>query len=309
VIIVSDHGHINQGGHGGQEIITLREPFVMVGKGVIPGDYRDMQMVDVAPTMAILLGTSIPASNQGRPLIEMLNLPLSQVDNIKEVLSKQQENLAIAYGSAIGVPVIIGQNDNITYATQAGIDAARNARLNNERTIRVIIGIMFFVAIINLVLWSSRPYTAQFIIGIILYLVIFNLKFLLIDQKTYSLSSVVGANDLILSTAISTGIAYLVSWLFIQISTKAHRYNSKQAADLLMRFLLITIGILIIPIIVNFGANGVLVTWALPNFLLSFLALIFIIQVLVVSAIGLLLVGITAFVSLFTNKKIYYQER
>ena len=64
LIVLSDHGQIDRGGHGGQDPITLVEPFVMVGAGVKPGQYPDMQMVDVAPTIAVLLGTNIPASRR-----------------------------------------------------------------------------------------------------------------------------------------------------------------------------------------------------------------------------------------------------
>src|SRR4030065_541414 len=52
LLVVSDHGQIDRGGHGGQDPIVLLEPFVLAGKGVIPGDYGDIDMVDVAPTIA-----------------------------------------------------------------------------------------------------------------------------------------------------------------------------------------------------------------------------------------------------------------
>ena len=65
LLVISDHGQIDYGGHGGQDPIVLMEPFVMVGKGVVPGKYGDVQMVDVAPTIAALLGTNIPAIEPG----------------------------------------------------------------------------------------------------------------------------------------------------------------------------------------------------------------------------------------------------
>jgi hypothetical protein len=49
-----------RGGHGGQDPITLIEPFVMVGAGVKPGEFADINMVDIAPTVAALLGANIP---------------------------------------------------------------------------------------------------------------------------------------------------------------------------------------------------------------------------------------------------------
>lgn len=56
LLVISDHGQIDAGGHGGQDPIVLKEPFVLVGAGVKPGNYGDVNMVDVAPTLAALLG-------------------------------------------------------------------------------------------------------------------------------------------------------------------------------------------------------------------------------------------------------------
>ncbi|MBT7781879.1 MAG: sulfatase-like hydrolase/transferase, partial [Anaerolineae bacterium] len=60
VIITSDHGHIDRGGHGGHEEIVLTEPLILAGAGIAPGEYPDTQMIDFAPTIAALLGTNIP---------------------------------------------------------------------------------------------------------------------------------------------------------------------------------------------------------------------------------------------------------
>jgi predicted AlkP superfamily pyrophosphatase or phosphodiesterase len=68
LVISSDHGHIDQGGHGGHDPITLVEPFIMVGNRVLPGLYDDIFMVDVAPTLAALSGINLPATTQGRVL-------------------------------------------------------------------------------------------------------------------------------------------------------------------------------------------------------------------------------------------------
>ncbi len=126
LLVISDHGQIDYGGHGGQDPIVLMEPFVMIGKGVVPGKYGDVQMVDIAPTIAALLGTNIPASNQGHPLIAMLDFSLSQDDALNALLSAQQTKLGLAYQTAIGRPVRASQSSDIVKATQAEMDAARN---------------------------------------------------------------------------------------------------------------------------------------------------------------------------------------
>ncbi len=55
LFVASDHGQIDRGGHGGQDAITLVEPWVLAGAGVQPGRYGDVEQVDVAPMLAALV--------------------------------------------------------------------------------------------------------------------------------------------------------------------------------------------------------------------------------------------------------------
>jgi hypothetical protein len=75
LIVTSDHGTSDTGGHGGWEDSVLKLPFVAVGKGVKAGSYAAATQADVAPTLAMLLGTSIPAHSQGEALFDLLDLP------------------------------------------------------------------------------------------------------------------------------------------------------------------------------------------------------------------------------------------
>ncbi len=305
LLVLSDHGQIDQGGHGGQDPIVLLEPFVMVGNGVIPGDYGDVNMVDVAPTIAALLGTNIPATNQGKPRIEMLDLTLEQVDKINGVLSKQQGKLASVYETAIGEPVQVLSGDDVVTATQEGMDAARESRLNNERLFRGIVAIIFVLFIINLAAWFAKPYFSWFLMGVLIYIIVFNIKYLFVDHKTYSLSSVLDATNLINSTALTTFIALLFAWFVVLLGTKAYRLKARQAALRTMKFILTTLSILSIPIFIHYVINGAIVTWTLPDFFTSFLGLLFLIQVLMVSVIGLILMGFSALIGSIFNKQRY----
>ena len=131
---------------------------------------------------------------------------------------------------------------------------------------------------------------------------IFNIKYILIDHKTYSLSSVHDATNLIASTALTTFIALVVAWLLVLLGTKAYLLRPRKAAILTLKFILATLSILSIPIFVHFVINGAIVTWTLPNFLTSFLGLLFLIQVLIVSVIGLFFTGISALIGFFAHK-------
>ena len=303
LLVVSDHGQIDRGGHGGQDPIVLVEPFVLAGKGVIPGNYGDINMVDVAPTIATILGANIPATDQGKPKYEMLDFSLEQIDKINQVLSDQQGQLASAYETAIGQPVNVQDTGDVVHDTQAAMDEARDSRLNKEQLPRGIIAIMFVLLVINLTGWNSKPYVAWFLAGVVIYLVAFNVKYILIDHKTYSLSSVLNATDLIVSTAVTSLIALVLAWLVVLIGTKAYRNKASQAAKTAVKFILFTLSILSIPIFIHYVINGATVTWTLPDFLTSFLGLIFLVQALMVALFGILLVGLSALIGYIFNRK------
>jgi hypothetical protein len=303
LLVISDHGQIDYGGHGGQDPIVLMEPFVLVGKGVVPGEYGDVLMVDVAPTVAAILGTNIPATNQGHPLVAMLDFSLTQVDNINQALAAEQSRLVLAYQKAIGRPVTVAQTGDIVSASQAGMDAARKSLLVSQQFPRGIIAFVIFFILISLTSWYAKPYYKWTLIGVVGYLLIFNIKYILIDHKTYSLSSVIDATNLIASTAFTTLIALFVGWLLVILGTRIYQLKPRKAANLTLKFIFTTLSILSIPILVHYVFNGAIVTWTLPNFLFSFLGLIFLIQVMMVALIGLFLTGISPLLGYFAHGK------
>jgi hypothetical protein len=75
VAIMADHGHRAGGGHGGGEP-EVRESFlIMAGPGVAPNArVADGRTVDVAPTLAALLGVPAPRQATGHALTELLGL-------------------------------------------------------------------------------------------------------------------------------------------------------------------------------------------------------------------------------------------
>jgi hypothetical protein len=302
LLIVSDHGHINYGGHGGQDAITLLEPFVLVGKGVIPGNYGDVQMVDVAPTIAAILGTSLPATSQGNPKIGMLDITLQQVDRIKEALSLQQAQLVQAYQDAIGDQVTVKQATDVVSASQTAMRAARNALLDRQMLPRGIIGFLLVFLLVNLAAWHARPYFSSMLVGVAGYLVTFNVKFFLIDHKTYSMSSLVDATSFIGSTALTVLLSVLVGWIMVMIATNVYLLRPRKAADLTMKYILVLLSVFSIPVIVNYVVNGLVVTWTLPDFLTSFLGLSFLVQNLMAAIIGIIFTGFAALLGVFARR-------
>ncbi len=303
LFVASDHGQIDRGGHGGQDPIVLVEPFVLVGAGVKAGSYGDVNMVDVAPTLAALLGVNTPASNQGHVRTEMLNLDARRVSSIQDALNAQQSQLAAAYQAALGQPVTVKPDADRVAATQNAMDEAKMNRINAERGPRYAIALIAaFVPLIVFVTRRGRTVLWP-LIGAVIYLAMFNLRYAVIDGRTYSLSSVTGATDVILYCAITVLIAFGLSWLITTSVSGAFGRGSRSASGFTLSLALTTVYLLSLPVWLHFALNGPLVTWALPDFLTSFLAFLSLTQMLMVAALGIVFAGVSALLGAFARKR------
>lgn len=97
LLVTSDHGHTPAGGHGGPEEEVIAVPLVMAGGPVRAGSRGECEQVDVAPTLAALLGTAIPASNQGRPLLDFLAIAPAERQAVLQALHEQRARFVDEY--------------------------------------------------------------------------------------------------------------------------------------------------------------------------------------------------------------------
>ncbi len=75
IVVVADHGHTGKGGHGGVEPEVLTVPLILAGAGIDrTGSVDDARLIDVAPTVAALLGVAAPGHGLGRTLTHLLAL-------------------------------------------------------------------------------------------------------------------------------------------------------------------------------------------------------------------------------------------
>jgi hypothetical protein len=99
VIVTSDHGTGDRGHHGSGEPDARRTPLVLAGRGIAPGTHLDARQIDVAATVATLLGLPIPAASEGRVLTESLAVSTSDRASITDRNLRQLTRLADAYGT------------------------------------------------------------------------------------------------------------------------------------------------------------------------------------------------------------------
>jgi hypothetical protein len=249
--------------------------------------------VDIAPTISVFLGSNIPASNQGNVLVKMLTLTADQNASIQEALNAQQNQLFSLYTKAIGVTAKIGIGESVL-ATQTAMDLARQTRLGNERIWRNVLA-TFLAVLPGYILFQRRERKALWLLsGALVYLLLFNLRYAVIDGRTYSLASVESASWLIIYSSTTAAVAAFLGWFFPMLGLHAFKSGARKAADTALGYVWITIYLLSFPILLNFAFNGLLVTWTLPEFYSLFIGLLSLIQVLIVAALGIVLVGISA---------------
>ncbi len=303
VIIVSDHGQIDRGGHGGQDPIVLLEPFVMAGAGVKPGQYPDIQMADVATTTATLLGLNIPASSEGIVRTEMLNLTAEQQTNISKALLAQKSQLLKDYEKAIQSTAKEPIELDTVGSYISAMDEAKLNRLNSERIPRFILAIIVALIPFGILIWKRSKTIAWLLSGAILYVALFNFGYAFIAGRTYSLSSVNSASDIILFTATTAASSLVVAWIAIFLTQRWFKSAPRKAAEKVLAFTFITLYLLSLPILWSFALNGALVTWTLPDMASMFMGFLSTLQALIVAAVGLILTGATALIAKINQRR------
>jgi hypothetical protein len=298
VIVLSDHGQINRGGHGGPEPVTLLEPFVMAGAGVRPGAYYpDMLQVDLAPTIAALLGANFPASAEGHVLTAMLNLTSSNQATIQAAEVAQKTLLFKTYTAAIKSQPTRSPDPADPFSYVIALDGARANRLARERVWRNLAAITLAVLPAYFITINGKKKFLWLAAAALLYILVFNLSYAILAQRTYSLSSVDSLAWFMTFTAVTSFFAIVIGWLVSMARLRAFQAGSRQAAETTLEYIFFTIYLLALPILVSFAVNGLLVTWTLPEFYTSFLALFSLIQWIFVAAFGLLLAGVAALIA------------
>jgi hypothetical protein len=296
VLVCSDHGHIDLGGHGGSDPIVIQQPFVLAGAHVRPGVYDDVQMVDVAPTLAVLLGTNLPAISQGTPRVEMLaDLPQDLLTNLDEAIIAQQQLLLADYTTAIGQPVDASALDGASVsAYQDALETARQARLRSERFQRGLLAIAIAAILITLYVRQRDEHTVWVLLGGFLYLLLFNLGYLLLGGKVYSYSAVTAELNLIVDSGLLCVVCTLLVGVMLSWRLGWWKLSKLEAALRRLRLAFVLVFLAALPAGFSFVWNGALVSWTLPELGTHFLGLLSQIQVIFISLGGLLLAGLGA---------------
>jgi hypothetical protein len=271
----------------------------MVGAGVKPGTYPDIQQADVAPTIAALLGTNIPASSQGIVQTRMLNLTADYNDRVLAEENIQKKNLYQVYTTAIKSIPDLSIEPTSPLSFVIAMNTARSDRLARERVWRSLISLVAGILPACILVLLRNKKVLWLVIGALIYVFLFNFSYLVFGGGTYSLSSINSEASFIRFVGISAAISMIVGWLVAMLRLHAFNDQPIQAMETTLALTLVAFYFLALPLLVSFAINGSVVTWTLPEFYSIFIALLSLIQWRFLVAIGLLLSVAAAFIARF----------
>jgi len=301
LFVTSDHGHIASGGHGGPEEDVIKVPLVIVGGPVRPGTRGECAQVDVAPTVAALLGIAIPASSQGRPLLDALAISPAQRASVLRAVYEQRSRFVEHYvarvngrttppaaGVAPGAPLEAELSGLVRKA-----DAAKQQRMAAETTRRLLGLLGILAALLGTALAvraagiASPAGQALAVLGgitaAVVYFSLFRVAGLQYSFSAVNRDEALGRfflTDMALAVASCTLATVLVGgWL-------SRRVGSVPLVDLVRLAFLVTAvfcALLVLKMALAYWRHGIFLRWQMPD---QFWAFGFYLDTLAVVALG-----------------------
>ncbi len=208
LIVNSDHGHIDTGGHGGWEEEVVVAPLVIAGKGIKPGSYGEAEQANIAPTVAALLGIAMPTHDQGEPLFDLLDIRTESKAERAIDVARQHQAFYGQYLTEIGADAYAGnelaeaeqalatadyetayeRGTEFAEAIRRRAEDARQSRLWRESLCRLPIALLLLVIpALYLAFYPKKRDLLVPLIGAAVYFVLYNAYFF-IRGLTWSLS-------------------------------------------------------------------------------------------------------------------------
>jgi hypothetical protein len=208
VVVASDHGHINKGGHGGVEPEVLHIVLLMMGNGTKAGTYNtSIHQNSIAPTVAALMGWEVPSDASGTVLFEGLNLtPLQKAIysiNLAQIRLAQANTTRLKTG--FGEPfqtILKGATQSLAWAagnySAANYAVAINNAISSELASRNVLGSLLSAKMSEEV--TSRATLAALVIVVVVIL----LALLFYKSRTRVKGVIVGEKRFLPAIGVST---------------------------------------------------------------------------------------------------------
>lgn len=312
LIVVSSHGLLDDGTHGGAEVAPRLAPFLMAGEGVAAGSYRAISAMDVAPLISALLGSPVPAHALGRIPTQMLKMSDEAAASKLLALASQRLRIGNIYLASIGRGAIskTAEGDyltaqssilvgNLTSAAELArlsvqqadleIVRGRTAKLRAERDRRLPITLAVLVAPL-LVLWLRRSGRSLWLLLVSLVSVqLYHVLYLWLGG-TYSFSQIppgelaAQLTPTLRQAIVALGIGALLAMRGLWRERSAFEIAKQTLGMALMSVVLVSGGIALCT-----WWSGVRFSWYIPNLTVAFVQYSLLIQTMWFSLVGALL--------------------
>lgn len=326
LIILGDHGNLASGGHGGAELEVTEQPLIFVGSGTTPGSYSTVSQTDVGPTVTTLLGTAPPASSQGRILFEILSFDEKNQALSQLALARQRVSLADTYVTMIESNHLVSTDVlkadlteaesafdrknasgafQLSLLTQKAADSAmaqaRQSQIQAENWPHFLIAALVMLGWFA-VLWRSR--NIHFGLVVIAAIVTVGLYHVLFQVQgySYSISSFNSLALLPFDVARRTVVSFLaggamVLVLLMLVSERDWRVllETGYTFGMLVAFMFA------LPVAWAFLQNGFTIDWYLPSVNLVFWQTTGLLELMIATAIGLILPWPIMILNIFVN--------
>ncbi len=289
LLLTSDGALLSDGRPAGGQNNPPTLPLVMVGHGIIAGEYSPVRLEDIAPTLAALLGTRLPIMAEGCPLFDMVQLQGEVLAHDWLLLATQKVAWAQTYLEALRQSTSqallqqdlrtstssfrLGNHSSAIAAAQlvseeatAIVTTARKARIEAERWPRAFILAVGIIAPL-VFFWIKRPAR----LGVILIAALMTMTVLYVlyrlggqDFSFALLSDVASYLGVPLTRDVLIGLMVGSLVMFFGfLSVPPSRWQA--ALTTTCDYTLLVCYIVALPIFVAYWQHGAWITWYLPN--------------------------------------------
>jgi len=298
LVLTSDSSLLSDGRPAGGLSDPPTLPLVMVGQGIVAGEYSPVRLSDIAPTLSALLGIRLPVMSGGRPLLDMMELQGDALTRCWLLLARQKVSLAEAYIRILQYsparellqqdlhtatqsfrrsnnPGAIAAAQLVADEATSFIASAKNARIRAERWPRLLV--FALGAVVPLLFFSIRRPTR---LALILFAAIATMAVLYalygLGGQDFSFNILSGVSDyfsmpLVRDALIGLmvgGLAILLGFL----SNPPSRWQTVVTTT--CDYALLVCYLASLPALVAYWQHGAWVTWYLPDpFMLAWQAL------------------------------------
>lgn len=281
-VIVSDHGHLATGGHGGWEPEVVRIPFIVAGVGSRLSGQATGSLDQVAPTVAVLGGFAPPAFSAGTALRAVVATDATSAFSAERA---QQAAFAEREYRVISGRELDSTQQASPLASVQAVSSARDERLRTERTDRIpqalLLAGLGVLALVAVAFASWRAFVAS-IAGAGAYYAVYSALFFVVHRFRWSLSAfntedaVQAFFNLRMAEAAFSGLVAVAVAAFVYPLLRSHPKGPRVAGYRIGWLSLAPATILVVQVSLAMQvawfvwAYGPDVTWTLPDFRWAF---------------------------------------